>query len=744
MNVMAERPVHNLRWSTQLRVGSSSPDIVLIGDKIKLAPSILEALLSASTTTTVSNELVGGRSITFNPLNPYSIADELRTREMVVERHQNLPNPLTFRLVNPSNGHIAYAGIREFSAEEGEVVLSAFLSQALQVEIGSESNLTIHVEQLAKGTYARFRPLEAGYDPEDWKALLERHLRNTFTTLTLGEIITVVGGKDEYRFLIDKFMPEGDGICIVDTDLEVDIEPLNEEQARETLKRKTEKGRLEGRRTNDSSGGQISVGKDVDGRVRSGEYVDFVLQEWSPNNDLEILLESKGLQNLELFASPLTPRQRRLPREEEHTFGNMSPQSSKKIDIRRTNAEVEGASQIFISVHAYRGSSEESEPSNVENEPAIPFLVRVTSQITAREDQAPSTSVGNSDESQCKNCRQWIPTNTMMLHENFCFRHNVWCPHCTQVFKKNSPDWKQHWHCPEDEFFGSDSQSKSRHDFLFHSTRSCSDCGYLATNTPDLAHHRTSTCPEKQILCRFCHLWVSQQGPDDLTYGDPEVILSGLTPHEYSEGARTTECHLCGKITRLRDMANHLKHHDLERLHRIAPRVCRNVNCGRMVDGVGPKGEIKQPKAANNDLGLCDVCYGPLYNSAFDPDGKGLRRRVERKYLTQLLTGCGKNWCKNDFCRTGRTHKNLSVPTSKEAMTLLKPLLEDLTHLGTPLYLCTDEINQKRRSLAQFIAEQDVYSLPWTIAAVEVESGDLHRAMEWLGNWAPTQEESKQ
>ena len=53
-------------------------------------------------------------------------------------------------------------------------------------------------------------------------------MRENYTTLTNGEILTVRGSKtEEFRFLIDKFEPEGDGICVVDTDLEVDIEALN-------------------------------------------------------------------------------------------------------------------------------------------------------------------------------------------------------------------------------------------------------------------------------------------------------------------------------------------------------------------------------------------------------------------------------------------------------------------------------------------------------------------------------------
>ncbi|KAI9872437.1 MAG: hypothetical protein M1823_008170, partial [Watsoniomyces obsoletus] len=88
------------------------------------------------------------------------------------------------------------------------------------VETKTEA-VTIHAKQLPKGTYVRLRPLEAGYDPEDWKALLERHLRDNFTTLTLNEVLDVSASRHEhFRFLVDKLEPEVDGICVVDTDLE--------------------------------------------------------------------------------------------------------------------------------------------------------------------------------------------------------------------------------------------------------------------------------------------------------------------------------------------------------------------------------------------------------------------------------------------------------------------------------------------------------------------------------------------
>jgi hypothetical protein len=128
-----------------------------------------------------------------------------------------------------------------------------------------------------------------------------------------------------------------------------------------------------------------------------------------------------------------------------------------------------------------------------------------------------------------------------------------------------------------------------------------------------------------------------------------------------------------------------------------------------------------------------------------DPEGKALKRRVERRYLMQLLTGCGKAWCKNEFCKTGR--KNLGIEGSvgtKEALPMVKPYVDSALDVwsGMPLHFCTDEASQTSRSLAELLAaEKDLkgqrYTFEWCLAALEAEGGDLQRAREWLTNWAP-------
>ena len=756
---MSASTQQTLKWSTQLRF--TSPKNVLQGDKIILPPSALEALLSTATTIVPVEAPLQGFTGTFDSFNPHTYAAEQQLRSQILERQQHLPHPLTFRLVNPANGNVAYAGVREFSAEEGEVNLSYFLRQALgigkaksvscadssktkdHIENGEELRITVHAQQLPKGTFVRFRPLEAGYDPEDWKSLLENYMRDTFTTLTNGEILTVPFRKEEFRFLVDKLGPEGDAICIVDTDLEVDIEALNEEQARESLKRRLKKSERPLPNANgDSVGGDLTVGKLENGQVQSGHYVDYTIRDWDRSKDINIEVGSVDTENFaDVFVSPLSGQQRAKPRLDEHVFSDLSERPRKKIRIKHTNAELENAEEIYVSVHGYQSAESTEENSGSKSTNILLYSIAFSNNGQSFSQSETSIEMAdeppNPDDIQCKNCQQWIPKRTLFLHENFCFRNNILCPKCNEVFQKSSPEWENHWHCPHDSSHGTSPTTYQKHNALQHTPINCPSCAYEASHTLSLAHHRTTTCPAKTILCQFCHLLVPQQGPDDPDLSDPEVILSGLTPHELSDGARTTECHLCSKITRLRDMSTHLRHHDLERLSRSPPRICRNINCGRTLDGIGSHGEFKRPHPSKNDLGVCDTCFGPLYNSAFDPDGRALRRRVERRYLSQLITGCGKDWCRNPFCKSGRKalgHEG-SV-TSKEAGGMTRPVLEGMMDWGRPLHFCTDEGNQKKRVLADLIAAEGEYDVRWCVAAMEAESGDLGKGRTWLANWA--------
>ncbi|KFY03390.1 hypothetical protein O988_01504 [Pseudogymnoascus sp. VKM F-3808] len=756
-----------LNWSAPFAVAPVSQITTnLPGDKILLPPSALEQLLAASPA--VPTPYNDTPRASYDPFNPYSLAAARAEASQWRETQQQLPHPLTFRLVNPKNNRVIYAGIREFSAEEGQVGLSPSLADALGVTTeaaasaeGEPIDLTddneveverimVHAKQLPKGTYVRLRPLEAGYNPDDWKSLLERHLRENYTTLTNGEVLKVPdtsrSGRS-FQFLIDKFVPEGDAICVVDTDLEVDIEALNEEQARETMKQIMTKAQTApGTAQGSSSGSELDIWTPIQGQVLEGEYVDYELPSWDRSRTLEIELTLDAEEEIDLFVSPLAARQRARPREDQHVFGNFSSEtSSKKILLRPTNVELEGAESLYISVHGYLGSDD----SDYETSP-VPrrYTLRIQSVDNCTPDVSTVDLTAGDDshgpeEEQCKNCHQWVPKRAMMLHENFCLRHNIFCEKCESVFNKDSPEWHDHWHCHS--AHGNSGFSYNKHRHLYHIRKTCPSCGFEANNVPDLALHRTTLCPGKLILCQFCHLTVPQEG--DPNSPSAETILSGLTAHELADGARTTNCHLCQAIVRLRDMATHLKHHDLNRSSKPLPPICRNVNCGRTLEGVGKNGQMgtaaRIGQGHGNELGLCNHCFGPLYVSMYDPEGKAMKRRIERRYLSQLITGCGKAWCGNEVCKQGRVNLGISkggqVISTKEALPEVQPLLVDIGR--APMHFCVDERSQKQRKLAEMLAGEGVYELEWCVAACEAETGELDAARQWLSNWAPKKTE---
>ncbi|KIV89537.1 hypothetical protein PV10_06930 [Exophiala mesophila] len=748
----------SLKWSAQLQVTESSRR--LTGDKITLPQSALEQLLAAAPVVSIEN----GRSrnnytSTFDPFNPYTFAAERQARQAAQERQPQLPHPLTFRLVNPRNGRAVYAGIREFSAEENQIGLSPGLKEALGLTTKSETPsissrqgtpagdvamadtvdaITVHAKQLPKGTYVKLRPLEAGYDPEDWKSLLERHLRDNFTTLTNGEVLLVPGlHQEKFRFLVDKLEPSGDGICIVDTDLEVDIEPLTEEQARETMNQKLAKIKqtrslIEG----NSSGGSLEVGQEVQGHVLPGSYIDYQLKTWDHGQDLVVTLSSDNSHpSLDVLVAPLSSRHRAQPRLDYFVYGDLSERPSKKLKLAHTSTDLKDAELLNITVHAWSDPETESDTGAA----AVPYSIQVSSggDHVSTTTEADSEATITSDEVICKNCRQIVPKRTLHLHEAFCYRNNIVCEKCSNVFLKNSDTWRNHWHCPHDNEYGDDAQSQKKHNSIFHPSNHirCSLCDFDAFDTPTLAHHKTTDCPGKEILCCYCHLIVPQQGPDDPSFRDPEVILAELTPHEVSDGARTTECHICSKIVRQRDMKIHLSFHGREFLVKGAPRLCSNKLCGRRII------YDQDPKALTEHLGLCNECFGPLYVSTYDPAGKLLRRRVERRLLQQLIGGCGKKWCTNaELCKTG--YQNVTgkdrVITAKDGLPLLQPIMKQLAQDDTSgLSFCVDEASQNKRAVAEMLAAEGLYDLNWCIQALEESRGNPSVARDWLIAAAP-------
>ena len=72
------------------------------------------------------------------------------------------------------------------------------------------------------------------------------------------------------------------------------------------------------------------------------------------------------------------------------------------------------------------------------------------------------------------------------------------------------------------------------------------------------------------------------------------------------------------------------------------------------------------------------------------------------------------------------------------ALPLVKPLMTDLSDKEKPVYFCVDETSQRQRAVAEMIAAEGIWDLPWTISAAEAQGGDVANMRNWLDAWAPT------
>ncbi|CAK9786868.1 unnamed protein product [Cutaneotrichosporon oleaginosum] len=137
----------------------------------------------------------------------------------------DIDGPWTFCLRNPRNPHInqTHAGVLEFIADEGIVYLPAWMMQTLQLNEGDPVRLT--GAELPKGKFVKIQAQSVDFlQVSDPKAVLESALR-AYSALTKGDIIEITYNSLVFEFLVMETQPEGTGISIIDTDLEVDFAP---------------------------------------------------------------------------------------------------------------------------------------------------------------------------------------------------------------------------------------------------------------------------------------------------------------------------------------------------------------------------------------------------------------------------------------------------------------------------------------------------------------------------------------
>lgn len=446
----------------------------------------------------------------------------------------------------------------------------------------------------------------------------------------------------------------------------------------------------------------------------------------------------QGGDEVDVFVS--TSNQHHKPRQDEHIWGDFGSRYPKRIEINATNIELVGAKTLVIGVYGYRpidsSPGDGVQEDDDEGRSPRPYSLQITQSALSAIDISlddPATAPGP-DHKQCKNCKQWVPARTTVLHENFCYRNNVVCPSCGQISKRGTES--RHWHCLSCDAHGNNApHGLSKHTSIFHRPRTCPACNFPPfENLPHLALHRTTTCPAKLTLCQFCHLLVPQSDNPSAASSPPlpsYSTLSPLTPHELNCGGRTTNCHLCTRPVRLRDLPAHLANHTLQRLSTPPPTICANMNCPRTLSSM----------PSTNPLRMCATCFGPLYAPGYDPTGSILARRLERKLLQQEISGCARRWCRNPTCATGRNNLGTGKDPIPQTVASALPAVKRRIQEGK-VALCVDETTQRRRVLAERIANEAAkdgtggWDLEWTVKAVETANGEEAAAREWLEKYA--------
>ncbi|KAK9463660.1 ubiquitin fusion degradation protein UFD1-domain-containing protein [Lipomyces oligophaga] len=639
-----------------------------------------------------------------------------------------LPSPLTFKLTNSATGVSTHCGVREFSAPDGTIAVSKQLASLLGLPLKLLSSgpdqapnqipsIIVEFVDLPKGTFVKLRPLGTSYlaIEDNWRDLLESCLQANYTTLTQGQTFSVVqpGTQHELVLLVDQLQP-APAVCIIQTDLSVDIEAISEDQARKSVA--TRNAKLD----QFSSPTSLSIDSPRSGLLSSGagssnpsvnsqQY--FELKNWDKTLPLSFELEILDDENasdpeIDSRCADLFIMTDDKPTKDYYLWSTITEEKN-SIQISSMNPELASAQVLYIAVEAF----------------TTPLrFVLVASQLqSAAKTGSPNQVVSVTDSEQCLNCRQYFPLRTFQLHSAYCERNNILCPfpECGRVFRRQEGIPISHWHCQQCDFASDSVISKDKH-LRFHHTDSSCVCGAEFQSGDGLSRHRATDCPQKLHLCRFCHLRLPQEGVPE----SQADILVGYSGHEAHCGTRTTDCSRCNGIVRLRDLDSHMKLHDMERVSVPQPLICTNPLCIRALE----TGQSLNP------LGLCSSCFGPLYSPVHDPTGARLRSRIERRLHIQSSTGCRRGQCQNTDCATGRQNMNMLKYTPAESRAAIKRMLDSST-----FQFCVDDSVTKRRQLVDWIVEDREYPRAWVCKAVmeagiseDMENHSETAARSWL------------
>lgn len=420
-----------------------------------------------------------------------------------------------------------HAGVLEFAVEEGFVALPQHCwSNLFPEEAPSSASVEVRYVWLPKGTYAKLQSVEYGFsDIPNHKAVLETSLRQ-HSTLSQGDILTVNHGALTYHLRVLELKPSS-SISVLETDIEVDIiGPESVDSTNQYMLR------------------PLTIGKLELGVVEEGKYVyyKFSLDDdtWKriASKDVNIMvnLESQtqdGDTDLYVSRHPLL-----FPTQHQHMWSSHDL-GSKALLLGAEDQNL-GSGTYTVAVYGYKGTSKYQVSVNVHD---------ISSQRVGQH-AASSSSSAEVDTLECRNCKRYIPSRTIALHEAYCSRHNTVCQYAGCGVVLRIEESERHIHCKKcSKAFQREEIEK--HMKVFHEPLHC-PCG-IVLEKEQMVQHQSSDCPLRLITCRFCGDMV-QAGS---CAADARDRIRGLSEHESVCGSRTAPCDSCGRSVMLKDMDIH-------------------------------------------------------------------------------------------------------------------------------------------------------------------------------------------
>lgn len=600
----------------------------------------------------------------------------------ILDQNATLPHPLVFRLTN-KEGQSTLVGVREFTAPEYHILVPEEVSLLI-----GQGVVTIELVEMPKATFLQVKPLQFYPQVTNWKYYLESFLSKNYTTLSKNQTF---GYWDDVANTAVELVVEDtneESVVVVDTDIVLDVLPLNDIMAAQQLEQAKTMEALE----------NIPILEpililDLEPFNKAAVPQIFKVNVLNYKSKICIEIQGEDIANMDILGGidkfitldcflwcTMTQDDQEIKR----LVVDLSSDTVANF-VQKNGDQTE--CYIYLVFFAWEHNTR--------------VKVKVFEGKSAEEVTAATHQTNSVEQVQCPNCSAYISKANIQLHEVACRRKKKCI--CGELFMGNIP--LAHWHCDVcgPSVHGNSSLYKMKHQKIFHQhPYQCDKCS-LETEFNNfielVSKHKATECPQKLHECIFCHMILPQ---GEATYQDK---FNNLTHHESECGSKTTECFECGKVLKTRDMTSHMKMHYMDKKEKstLVVKHCSNTVCVSI---------FEDGSDASNELGLCDTCYRPLYASVHDPTGSKLRNRIERKYIMQLTKGCANAWCDNPECGTGGTKLDIKLALLRVQglMAQIHSLPNNSNSPGSEnrFYFCISENIARRKTLLKKLLEENI------------------------------------